>query len=170
MGFLHALELTFDQPSDDWVRADWHALHTAGLPSRATATSPNNAPHVTVSNGRTIPASIDPIATEIFAPLLPQTVTVGGILLFGDDPLVLTRPIECSAELTTAVYEFKHRAKPLMTPIRDAFVPHITLSLRCRQNRVPEALAALQPTRDVTLTLTGLKRWDPDANQVHYLV
>lgn len=168
---MHSLELSLHSPDDAWVRADWQRLADAGLPSRTTATSPNAAPHVTITvSANPIPTAVHHIAAEMFAPLLPCQLGVGGVLLFGDDPVVVSRLVEAPTPLVEAVAQFHRRTAPLMTHVRDTWVPHITLARRARARTVTDMLTALQPAASQTVTAAGLWCWNPETRVRYHLI
>lgn len=169
MGQMHSLELTFAPEDEQWVRVDWDALLEAGLPSKASSKNLNNAPHCSIAVSPFIPGDVDELAHEIFAPLLPLEIGVGGLLMFGHDPMVATRLVEAPAELAVGAHDFIARSAPHIDHLRTTWVPHITLARRLRRNRIQEFAELLQPCKGKTLTVTSLKRWDAD-NQVSTII
>lgn len=168
---MHSLELSLHTADDAWVRADWQRLADAGLPSRITATSPNAAPHITITvSTDPIPTAVHRIATDMFAPLLPCRLGVGGTLLFGDDPVVVSRTVEAPAPLVQTVLDFHRRTALLMTHLRHTWVPHITLARRARSRLVTDMLTALQPAKTRTVTAAGMWCWNPDTRVRHHLI
>ncbi|MBE0011488.1 MULTISPECIES: hypothetical protein [unclassified Arthrobacter] len=77
---MDSIELLPDEASEQLLRRDWEALLAAGLPSRASHTSPHNRPHITLVAAPTITDGRDGQLGEGVG--LPLAFGCSGILLF----------------------------------------------------------------------------------------
>lgn len=163
---LHALELSPDQVGHDAVRRDWQALHDAGLPSQLMHQGSTNEPHVTVV------ATPDPISHEVarravalLGPLLPVSVPLSGMVVFGGARPSLAWLLEVPDAVVAAVLELRsltsgHR--------HQGWLPHVTLARRLRRDDVEAARAVLVGGRR-ELVLDRLRLWDPDVGSIQRL-
>ena len=158
---LHAIELLPDDAGRDVVRRDWQALRDAGLPSQLDHRGTTNSPHVTVVAAPALTADDEQRAHGLVAPLLPVEAGVGGIALLGGAKVSLVRLLDVPDELVRAVLDLRAGLE-----VQHAgWLPHVTLARRVRRVDVPAALEVLG--HDVAaLTLTTLRRWDPEAGIV----
>lgn len=154
---MHAIEFTFDEVGDAWFRRDWDALLELGLASPGRRTHAWNAPHLSLIVGPYLPPVVSDLAVEHLAELIGHEISFGGVLLFGDGPYVVTRPVQCSPQFLTVTGRFLEAALGECEPLRDVLVPHVTLARRVKANRLLEVDSVLQPARGVTATLTGLR-------------
>lgn len=157
---LHAFELVPDDAGRDAVLRDWQALSDAGLPSQLDHKGMTNTPHITLVAGAGLPP--DELAVELVGPLLPVRVRVAGVLLLGGARVTLARALDVDDALLAAVLRLRAQTDDLQ---HRGWLPHLTLGRRIRRADVPTAVAAVG-TADVELTLTGLRRWDPDQGTV----
>jgi hypothetical protein len=157
---LHAFELVPDEAGRAAVLRDWQALRDAGLPSQLDHKGMTNTPHVTLVAGERLPP--DQEAVDLVAPLLPVRVRVAGVLLLGGSRVTLARAIDVDDALLAAVLRLRAGAGYLQ---HRGWLPHLTLGRRIRRADVPTGLEAVG-TADVELSLTGLRRWDPEAGTV----
>jgi 2'-5' RNA ligase len=166
-GMVHALDVTFDRPTDDRVRAEWESLRDAGLPSLARHTGTSNRPHLTLD-------SRDHVAPEAEAGLgavaarLPLDVRVGTVLLFhAKQRWVLARHVVVDRPLLD-LHEHEQSVlgaggSPLTEPGR--WVPHVTLARGLTDPQVPEALAVVADSPPFTARALRLRRWDQQAGR-----
>lgn len=159
---LHALELVPDEAGRDAVRRDWQALRDAGLPSQLDHRGATNAPHVTVVSAAGLPADVVARAAALLEPLLPVRARVSGLLLLGGTRLTVARALDVADDVVRAVLTLR---ADVPDPQHDGWLPHVTLARRIRRADVGAAVLALGHD-DVELTLTELRRWDPDAGTV----
>lgn len=159
---MQSLEFTLDAAGEEWVRRDWRLLADAGISSHAKRTRGCVLPHMSATVGHDIPLSVRELALEVLPQLLPLKVGVGGILLFGDGPYVLARPIQAPPHLLTVMGDFLRQAHKLYDPIRTEWVPHITLARKIRPAALPTLRDVVQPARETTLTFTGFRYCNPD--------
>lgn len=159
---LHAIELLPDDAGGDVVRRDWLALRDAGLPSQLDHRGTTNSPHVTVVAAPALAADGEQRARELVASLLPVEARVGGIGLLGGAKVSLVRLLDVPDELVRAVLDLR---SGLAVVQHTGWLPHVTLARRIRRADVPAALEVLGHD-DLTLTLTTLRRWDPEAGIV----
>jgi 2'-5' RNA ligase len=164
---VQALDLTFDRPTDERVRAEWDALWDAGLPSLARHTGASNRPHVTLDSRD----AIDPAAEAALAGVaerLPLEVRIGTLLLFhARRRWVLARHVVVDAPLL-ALHEHVHAVlgpggSPVTEPGR--WVPHLTLARGVPDDRVAAALAVVADAPPYTARALRLRRWDQPAQQ-----
>lgn len=164
---LHSLELIPDDDGQQAVRAQWQALHDAGLPSQLDHRGSTNAPHISVVEAEELPDAAFDVARARLASLLPVTALVGGVLLLGDGRVTLARPVQLADDVVRRVLAVR-----VQVPERRhlGWVPHLTLARRLERSDVPRALEVLAGLEaDLELRLTGLRHWDPDAGEVHDL-
>lgn len=159
---LHAIELLPDDAGSDVVRRDWQALHDAGLPSQLDHRGTTNSPHVTVVAGPALTTDDEQRARELVASLLPVEARAGGIGLLGGAKVSLVRLLDVPDELVRAVLDLRSGVPDVH---HVGWLPHVTLARRVSRVDVPTALQVLGH-EDVVLTLTALRRWDPEAGIV----
>ncbi len=162
---LHALELVPDDAGDHAVRRDWQALHDAGLASQLDHPAPTNTPHVTVLSLPELTADLEARAAVLVRPLLPVTVRASGLAVLGGDRVTLARLLDVPEPLTRAVLDLRTGVDGERHP---GWLPHVTLARRMPRGDVQRALDVLGYD-DVTLTLTTLRRWDPELHEVRVL-
>ncbi|GAA1962507.1 2'-5' RNA ligase family protein [Microbacterium deminutum] len=155
---LVSIELVLDPDTESRVRADWHRLADAGLPSLASRRAASNRPHLTLM--------VRPVLNEMgFADAvaqLPVVITLAEPIVFRHgDSGVLARRVVPSQDLLR-LHRVVHAALP---PGEDAahttpghWTPHVTLARRLRLDVLPEALLLLGPAH--TGTGIALRRWD----------
>lgn len=163
---LHALELVPDDAGQELVRREWQALRDAGLPSQLDHTSPTNAPHVTVVSAPVIPDAAVDVAHARLGSLLPVRARAAGLLLLGGERLTVARALDLDDDVVRRVLAVR-----VQVPDRQhtGWLPHVTLARRLDQADAQRAIDVLGYA-DVELTLTGLRRWDPDLGRVTTVV
>ena len=159
---LHAIELLPDDAGRDVVRRDWQALHDAGLPSQLDHRGTTNSPHVTVVAAPALTSEDEERVRGIVTPLLPVEARAGGIGLLGGVRVTLVRLLDVPDELVRAVLDLRAGLAEVQ---HSGWLPHVTLARRISRVDVPAALQVLGH-EDVVLTLTTLRRWDPEAGIV----
>ncbi|WP_139306458.1 2'-5' RNA ligase family protein [Nocardioides exalbidus] len=163
---LHALELLPDEAGCDVVRRDWQALRDAGLPSQLDHRGSTNSPHVTLAAAPGIEADTRQLAAALFTDLLPTGVRTSGIaLLGGGERVTLVRLVTVPDALTRSALELRS-AMPSVEHL--GWLPHITLARRLDRSDVARAFSVIA-RGDVTITLSSLRHWDPDAGIVTFL-
>ncbi|NOJ59175.1 2'-5' RNA ligase family protein [Arthrobacter sp. 260] len=165
---MDSIELLLDEASEQLLRRDWEALLAAGLPSRASHTSPHNRPHITLVAAPTITDGRDGQLGEGVG--LPLAFGCSGILLFnaGRRGYVLARQVVCGAALVALhrrVHDVGQLEGPAGTTLPDAWVPHITLANAVPPERLADALAVLSTTMPEG-QLVAMRRWDSHAKTV----
>ena len=159
---MHALELLPDDAGAEVVRRDWQALRHAGLPSQLDHRGTTNSPHVTVVAAPALGPHDERNAVERVASLLPVEARAGGIGLLGGAKVSLVRLLDVPDELVRAVLDLREGVADVQ---HSGWLPHVTLARRISRRDVPAALELLGHD-DVVLTLTSLRRWDPEAGTV----
>ncbi len=159
---LHALELVPDDAGVEAVRRDWQRLRDAGLPSQLDHPGRTNSPHLTVVSAPALPEEAIDVARVRLGALLPVRARAAGLLLLGGDRLTIARAVDIDDDVV-------RRALAVRVQVRDrqhlGWLPHITLARRVDRADAHRAVEALGHD-DVVLTLTELRRWDPDADRV----
>ncbi|GAB3037812.1 hypothetical protein GCM10011376_38470 [Nocardioides flavus (ex Wang et al. 2016)] len=159
---LHALELLPDEAGCEVVRRQWQALRDAGLPSQLDHRGATNSPHVTVLAAPSIGPEDEHRARELVAPLLPADVRPAGVALLGGSRVSLVRLVDVPDEIVRAVLELRSHVPGVQ---HAGWLPHVTLARRLPRADVAAALDAVGH-EDTVLTLTELRRWDPEAGIV----
>jgi hypothetical protein len=102
------------------------------------------------------------LAVELLGPLLPTDVRAAGIALIGGHRVSLVRLLDAPDTLVRAVLDLRGRVPGVQ---HTGWLPHVTLARRLDRADVPTALDALGHA-DVVLSLTSVRRWDPEAGIV----
>lgn len=159
---LHALELVPDEAGQALVRAEWQSLRDAGLPSQLDHRGPSNAPHVTVVAAPALPPESLDVAHVRLGGLLPVRARLSGLLLLGGEQVTIARAVDLDDAVVRRVLAVR-----VQVPERQqvGWLPHVTLARRVPRAQVPRALEVLGHGA-VELTLTELRRWDPDRSHV----
>ncbi|WP_296602845.1 hypothetical protein [Nocardioides sp.] len=159
---LHALELVPDDEGQEAVRRDWQLLRDLGLPSQLDHPGSTNAPHVTVVSAPELPDAALDVAHARLGSLLPVRARAAGLLLLGGDRLTIARAVDIDDDVVRRVLAVR-----VQVPDRQhvGWLPHVTLARRVDRADVQRAIDVLGHD-DVVLTLTELRRWDPDRGQV----
>ncbi len=159
---MHALELLPDEAGCDAVRRDWQALRDAGLPSQLDHRGATNSPHVTAVAAPALGRTEEQLAVELLGPLLPTVVRAAGIALIGGHRVSLVRLLDAPDPLVRAVLDLRDQVPGVQ---HTGWLPHVTLARRLDRADVPVALEVLGHA-DVVLSLTAVRRWDPEAGIV----
>jgi 2'-5' RNA ligase superfamily len=162
---LHALELVPDASGDAAVRRDWKALRDAGLPSQLDHTGAANTPHLTVLAVPAIGADLEARALDLLGPLLPVEIRVSGLALLGGDKVTVARLLDVPPALVRAVLDLRDE---VAGERHLGWLPHVTLGRRIPRSEAHRAVEALGYD-DVALTLTALRRWDPERQEARLL-
>lgn len=162
---MHALELLPDAAGCEVVRRDWQALRDAGLPSQLDHRGATNSPHLTLVAAPALGPDEERAALDLLGPVLPAQVRIAGIGLLGGARVTVVRLVDVPDPLVAAVLELRSRVTGVQHP---GWLPHVTLGRRIARADVPAALAALGHADEV-LSLSTLRRWDPDAEIVREL-
>ncbi|RYB94761.1 hypothetical protein EUA93_10620 [Nocardioides oleivorans] len=159
---LHALELVPDEAGCDVVRRDWQALRDAGLPSQLDHRGATNSPHLTLASTPVIGDAVRRRAADLLAEHVPAGVRTSGIALLGGERVTLVRLVTVPDALTRAVLDVR-ATMPSVEHL--GWLPHITLARRLDRSDVARAMSAIA-REDVSLTLSAVRHWDPDAGIV----
>lgn len=155
---LHSLELMPDEPGQEAVRRDWQRLRDAGLPSQLDHRGATNAPHLTVVAAPAIPDEAVDVARARLRSLLPVQARAAGLLVLGGAKVTIARAVDLDDDVV-------RRALAVRVQVPDrahvGWLPHLTLARRVDRADVQRAVDVLGH-EDVVLTLTELRRWDPD--------
>lgn len=158
---LHALELVPDDAGQDAVRRDWQRLRDAGLPSQLDHTSPINRPNVSVVAAPGLPEEAIDVARARLGSLLPIRARAAGLLLLGGSRVTIARAVDIDDDVTRRVLAVR-----VQVPDRQhlGWLPHVTLARGVDRSLVQDVVDVLGYD-DVLLTLTQLRRWDPDTSR-----
>ncbi len=159
---LHALELLPDDHGSDAVRRDWRALADVGLPSQLEHKGLTNWPHVTLVSAPELRAEQEERAAALIGPLLPIRARISGLLLLGGRKITVARSVDLDDRVLGAVLALRDGVDGRRHP---GWLPHITLARRLPREQVQHAVDVLGH-EDVELSLTALRRWDPDNRSV----
>jgi hypothetical protein len=162
---LHALELVPDAAGDADVRRDWQALRDAGLASQLDHPAATNTPHVTVLALPRIDEALEARAAELVGSLLPLRVRASGLAVLGGRKATMARLLDVPEALVRAVLDLSADVAGERHP---GWLPHVTLARRMPRSDVQRAVDVLGYA-DVELTLTTLRRWDPQRLEVRPL-
>ena len=155
-----------DEQGRELVRRDWQALRDAGLPSQLDHPSPTNAPHVTVVDAPVLPDEAIDVAKARLGSLLPVRARAAGLLLLGGERLTVSRAVDIDDEVVRRVLAVRVQVPGRQHP---GWIPHVTLARRLDRADAQRAVDVLGYA-DVELTLTALRRWDPDLGRVTTVV
>lgn len=166
---IQTVELLLDAPGEAAIRAQWQALHDAGLPSPAAHVEPTRRPHITLTARQSIDHRRE---QELIASLteLPIEVRVGAPMIFGHDSrrIVLVRSVVVTPPLLRvhrAVHEALGEADDVSAVVRPgAWTPHITLA-RLTLDQLHPALQLILPMETAPTRAVQARRWDGTARR-----
>ena len=164
---VQALDLTFDQPTDERVRAEWDALRDAGLPSLARHTGATNRPHLTLHSRARVSAESEAALAEVVH-RLPLDVRVGTLLLFhARQRWVLARHVVVDRRLLGLHEHVADALGPGGSPLTEPgrWVPHLTLARGVTDAQLPTALGVVAESPPFTARALRLRRWDRPAGE-----
>lgn len=155
---LHALELVPDDTGQEAVRRDWQRLRDAGLPSQLDHDAPTNAPHVSVVSAPELPDAAIDVAQARLGALLPVQARSTGLLVLGGSRVAIARAVDIDDDVVRRVLAVR-----VQVPDRQhvGWLPHVTLARRVDRSLVQRMIDVLGHD-DLVLTLTELRRWDPE--------
>ncbi|MFC7494904.1 MULTISPECIES: 2'-5' RNA ligase family protein [unclassified Nocardioides] len=159
---LHALEMVPDDEGREALLRDWQALRDAGLPSMLDHPGAHQTPHITVVSAPELPEDAVDVAHARLGSLLPVRARAAGLLLLGGERLTIARAVDIADDVVRRVLAVR-----VQVPGRQhaGWSPHVTLARRVARADAQRAVDALGYA-DVELTLTELRRWDPDRGRV----
>lgn len=165
-GLVFSVELIPDAAIEAAVRSEWNRLIDAGLPSSGRNPSPSNRPHITLA----VRDRLDANDVAAAAPVLPLSLELGGVLLFGRrGSFVLARqvvPTEALLALHRRVAEWLGPPQPRYANTGpDRWSPHVTLARRLDSAQLAHALRVIDPAA-VTGQAVGLRVWDASARRI----
>lgn len=163
---LHALELLPDPAGQAAIRRDWLTLREAGLKSQLDHRGATNAPHLTLVAAATIDLAVQELAVQLLAPLLPIQTQTSGLLILGTRRLTLARAVNVDDQVAAIVLRLREAVGGNPQP---SWLPHVTLARGLSQSDVRNAIEVLSHDT-VELSLTELRRWDPDRRTVTSLL
>ena len=141
---------------------DWQALREAGLRSQLDHRGMTNTPHLTLVAAPAIGAEAERVAADELAALLPVRVRTSGLLLLGARKLTLARVVDVEDAVVCGGAADPCRRGRAAAP-RLAAAPDARRRLpRADAQRAVEVLGHA----DLELTLTELRRWDPQLGTV----
>ena len=121
-----------------------------------------NTPHLTLVAAPVITEAAERAAVEALAGLLPVTVRTSGLLLLGARKLTVARVVDVDDALVAAVLRIRAAVD---LPQHPGWLPHLTLARRLPRSEAQQAVEVLGH-EDLELSLTELRRWDPDLGTV----
>jgi 2'-5' RNA ligase len=154
---VQSIELLLDDETDGALRASWSALADAGLPSLASHSGASNRPHVTVAvteegGFESAEAALRAVFEGWSIARDGLVAVIGAPVLFGGHKhrFVVARQIVPSRPLLT-MHSAVHRALQQHAPdavvveqtAPDSWTPHVTLASRMPDDRLGDALAAV---------------------------
>jgi 2'-5' RNA ligase len=163
-----SVELLLDPDTEALVRAQWLALHAAGLPSEHRPEPVgSHRPHVTLFAGPVVP---DPESelTALVADAPGMPVVLGSVLLFGPHRgrYVVVRqlvPTVALLRLQEAVASWCGALRGGQFG-RGRWSAHVTLARRADAEDLP-AMLSLLTGEPHPATVTGVRRWDGTAKR-----
>jgi 2'-5' RNA ligase len=164
---VQALDLTFDQPTDDRVRVEWEVLRGAGLPSLARHTGATNRPHLTLDSRDRVSPQAE-AALGAVAQRLPLAVRVGTLVLFhAKQRWVLARHVVVDRALLDLHSHVAAVLGPGGSPLTEPgrWVPHLTLARGVTDDQLPDALELVAESPPFTARALRLRRWDQAAGE-----
>ena len=162
---LQSIELLPDAAGGDLVRQDWQLLRDAGLPSQMDHAGASNAPHLTLVAAPSVASAADR-AVPLLTGLLPVEVRAAGLLVLGGRRVTIARAVDVPDALVSVVMALRGVTPALP---HQGWLPHVTLARRVERADVQRALEVLGH-EDVVLSLTTLRRWDPDNRSIELLL
>lgn len=159
---LHALELLPDEAGQEVIRRDWRLLSEAGLKSQLAHRGATNAPHLTLVAASAIVAHVQALAVELISPQLPIRVRTSGLVLLGARRLTIARVVDVDDRVLAAVLRLRAAVN---RPQHPGWLPHLTLARGLPRSDAQQAIDVLG-SDDVELSMTELRRWDPDSRSV----
>ncbi|MFF5174526.1 2'-5' RNA ligase family protein [Micromonospora sp. NPDC000089] len=165
---MRTVELVCSPALEETVRAAWHRLAVAGLPSLARNTHPTNRPHLTMASVDAFPPGAADRLADLFDAALPLPVRLDRVeVLDGSAPLVwLVTPSRELTELHAGVWDVLAGAaeqNPWHAPGR--WIPHLSLALRFRNNDRRAARAAVGGDRPAG-EFTAARSYDGETRTV----
>lgn len=164
----HSIELLFDPDTEAVLRRMWDDLAASSVDVRI----PPGRPHVTV----VVAERIDPIVDELLRPVarrLPLRCLIGAPVLFGRDPVVLTRLVVPSRELLRLHAEVHRLCNAHLIPMPNSlpgqWTAHVTLARRVGSAQLGQALPLVTRPPQLVGQFAALRRWDGD-QRVDYLL
>jgi hypothetical protein len=157
-----ALEFRFDHEADAAVRALWHRLERAGVPSPDTRTHRRHRPHVCFAVAGTIPRGTREDLREDLRLLSIPTLWLSTLSTLSaaatvETALVLTAVVDTELlAVHSAVHDVlaKRVRSPSAYYLPGSWVPHCTLATGVEPAQVIAGFAALYPVEPVRARVT----------------
>lgn len=161
---VQSVELLLSPEAEYQVNEQWSALVAAGLPSQARHTGATNRPHVTLAVARQLDPDQESAIGAAAADSLPVALRLGGLLVFGPAPFVLSRLVVPTVELL----DLQRRVLDAIGPTSESFrhqepgrwTGHVTLARRLTADQLADAVQVLSPAADVDGRAVAIRRWD----------
>jgi len=170
----HALEAFFDDQADAAVRASWHRLDDAGVPSLASFSHRRHRPHVSLAVAGAIPPKIRDTLRAELAPLAMPRLWLYTLGTFPTERNVLFLGAIVDTELL-AVHSATHDVlagrvrQPWAYFLPGAWVPHCTLAQELTVGQLAAGLAALHPVVPICAEVSRLGITDTRTGEVELL-
>lgn len=129
---------------------------------------------MTVSVADRIAPGVDDELREV-TERLPIRCVVGAPLLFGRSPFTLVRLVVPTPELLATQAEVHRLSLPHLIPgpadntLPGRWTPHVTLARRVDATQLARVLTNRGLTRELTGSVTGVRRWDGDRRVEHLI-
>lgn len=164
MAPVHALELVPDEAGRALIRAQWQRLADAGLPSQLVRPGVSDTPHATLVSAAWLPPEAIDVAVVRLGAMLPVVGRLSGLLLLGSgNAVTIARTLELDDDVVRRVLAVRVQVPERRFP---GWLPHVTLARRVNRADLPRALEVLGTDGEEELTLSELRRWDPDLGRV----
>ncbi|MER6003854.1 2'-5' RNA ligase family protein [Nonomuraea angiospora] len=155
-----AVEMFFDDQTDQRIRRMWQSLAGHGLPSLATLTHRHHRPHVSLAVAETLDeADLDELRSALLVPAPP--LNLGFLGTFPGAEGVLFVGVTVTSELLT-FHKRIHAALP-STQIKHwsyylpgKWVPHCTLAIGLDRAELPKAMNAVHGYEPMAATVSGI--------------
>ena len=121
---------------------------------------------MTIVSAPGIPDDAIDVAHARLGALLPIRARAAGILLLGGERLTVARALDIGDDVVRRVLAVRAQVPDRL---HVSWLPHVTLARRLSRADAQRAVDALGHA-DVELTLTGVRRWDPDLGRVTTVV
>ena len=163
---VQSIELLLDAAAEAHIRDEWQRLMVAGLPSQGRHSGISNRPHITLAVAGQLTADQEIDIAAAVRGRMPCPVRLGGLLVFGSGPFVLSRAVVPTMELLDVQQRVarnlpgRERSFDHQSP--GAWTAHVTLGRRLDAGQLAAALTTLHPIDELVGSAEAVRRWDGD--------